>query len=159
MHITYLQATTDHIAEVMAGLRSFTLEFWGELSPELLESLRENHESYFPEALKNRECVFWLAKRAEEFAGIGGMIVRKQPGTARNPSGRIGYIFGMYTVPQYRRNGICLAILQQLEACAKTMNIGMLELHASKDGEPVYIRQGFLQHNEPTYRKFSADFI
>lgn len=155
--IIYTQATSANTEEVMNGLYAYTQEFWGEQPAALMGELRKNHEAYFPAALDKGDCVFWLAKDHQQFAGIGGMIVSTRPATVKNPSGRIGYIFGMYTMPQYRRLGICSSILQQLERKSKAMNIGMLELHASASGEPVYINQGYQQHNEPTYRKFNVN--
>jgi GNAT superfamily N-acetyltransferase len=153
--IIYTQATSVNTTEVIDGLNAYIHEFWGEQPPALMAELRRSHEAYFPQALEKKHCIYWLAKDKEQLAGVGGLIIRSQPGSVKNPSGRIGYVFGMYTMPQYRRQGICSVLLQRLESCAKELNIGMIELHASADGEPVYVKQGFLKHNEPTYRKFT----
>jgi ribosomal protein S18 acetylase RimI-like enzyme len=156
--ITYIRATKNDTPEVMAGLRCYIDEFWGPQPAALMEELRLNHEAYFPKALENQDCIFWLARDANRFAGIGGLLVRTQPGTVKNPSGKVGYIMGMYTMPEYRRRGICHAILDRLESSAAALGIGMLELHASKDGEPAYVSHGFGKHHEPSYRKFKDQF-
>jgi len=60
----------------------------------------------------------------------------------------------MYTVPRFRRKGICSMLLEKLTATAKEMGINAFELHATKDGEPVYEKNGFHLHEQPTYRKY-----
>jgi GNAT superfamily N-acetyltransferase len=60
----------------------------------------------------------------------------------------------MYTVPEFRRMGISSNILNRLVDTGKEMGITAFELHATEVGEHVYKKNGFLIHNEPTYRKF-----
>lgn len=152
---TYLQATPADASAVSAGLSAFLLEFWGAQPPELLAQLHAQHQVYFPEALRQQQCVFWLAYQQEELAGSGGILISQRPATFRNPSGKHAYVFGMYTLPPFRKQGICRNILQRLEQSAKELGIGMLELHASPAGAPVYAAQGYQLHDEPTYRKTS----
>jgi hypothetical protein len=59
----------------------------------------------------------------------------------------------MYTVPQYRRKGTCKSILNLLMEEEKKIGITALELHATKAGEMVYLKDGFCIHIEPTLRK------
>lgn len=60
----------------------------------------------------------------------------------------------MYTVSELRRKGICKTILNLLVEEGKKIGITAFELHATKEGEMVYIQEGFIYHNEPTLRKF-----
>jgi hypothetical protein len=82
------------------------------------------------------------------------MMLREQPGNFKNPSGKWAYIMNMYTYPSFRRLGICTGILKALTDEASLNNITAIELHATKNGELVYVQNGFVIHNEPTYRKF-----
>jgi GNAT superfamily N-acetyltransferase len=82
------------------------------------------------------------------------MEIHQQPGNFRNPSGRKGHIMNMYTMPGYRNRCICTTILNKLQETAKEMGITCFELHATKLGEPVYVKNGFKMHGEPTYRKY-----
>ncbi len=74
------------------------------------------------------------------------------PGNLKNPSGKWGYIMNMFTVPEFRRKGICKSILNLFVEEGKKIGITAFELHATKEGEMVYT-QGFIHHNEPTLRK------
>ena len=60
----------------------------------------------------------------------------------------------IYTAPQHRRKGLATIILNKLIDSAKEKGITAFELRASKDGEPVYVSEGFRLHPEPTYRKY-----
>jgi predicted acetyltransferase len=76
------------------------------------------------------------------------------PGNFKNPSGKWCYIMNMYTVPAFRRNGICKNILNLLVKEGKKNGYYAFELHATKEGEKVYIQEEFVHHEEPTLRKF-----
>ncbi|MBJ7429656.1 MAG: GNAT family N-acetyltransferase, partial [Bacteroidia bacterium] len=56
--------------------------------------------------------------------------------------------------PSFRRNGICKNILNLLMEEAKKFDYKAFELHATKEGEKVYLQEGFIHHMEPTLRKF-----
>ena len=94
------------------------------------------------------------ARHGSKIAGIGGMVLREQPGSLKNPTGKAGYIMKMYTFPSFRRLGICSDILKLLLEEAGRLDINAFELHVSEMGEFVYVQNGFKKHNEPTYRKF-----
>jgi len=38
-------------------------------------------------------------KDGEYLAGAGGLVIRQQPGSFKNPTGITGYIMSMYTFP------------------------------------------------------------
>ena len=62
----------------------------------------------------------------------------------------------VYTLPKYRRMGLSKNLLERLVETAKQRGITAFELHATKDGEPVYQKAGFEKFSEPTYRKYSG---
>ena len=152
--IEYYQATEDDAA-LMADYRvQFLAELLGQQKDELVQELIQNLEQYFRAAINSSNYIGWLAKDGDEVVSVGGMAIRTQPGNFKNPSGRTGYIMNMYTVPAYRKRGICKNILDRLIETGKRMGISAFELHATKDGEPMYQKNGFIIHGEPTYRKY-----
>src|SRR5690348_1759497 len=97
--IEYSLATSMDIA-LLANLRiEFMVDFWGEQPPGKIRELRNELEKYFLQALKKGEYVSWLAKDGTEIAGVGGMVMRGQPGNFKNPGGKTAYIMNMYTRP------------------------------------------------------------
>lgn len=141
-------------ADVLTQLRiEFLEEYWGRQEESLRKNLGTKLMDYFSQAISDGSYVCFLAKQKEEWVGIGGMVIRQQPGGFKIPNGKIAYIMNMYTRPGYRKHGVAKHILQLLMDEAKSLACEALELHATQDGEPVYQKAGFYLHPEPTYRK------
>ncbi len=109
-------------------------------------ALKQSMEAYFQKAIADKTYICWMALDGDKLAGISGMAIWQRPASYKRPSGTSGYIMGMYTVPEYRRQGICSTLLEKLTDTAREMQLDNLELHASDEGEPIYRNQGF---NEP----------
>ncbi len=152
--ITYHKATLEDIQTLIDYRVKFINDFSGEQPADLIEKLNLEFKKYLEEALLNDKYIVYIAKQNKLIAGIGGMVIREQPGNIKNPSGRWGYFMNMYTAPEFRRKGICSGILNKLLAYGSKMGITAFELHATKEGEFVYKQNGFEIHPEPTYKKF-----
>jgi predicted acetyltransferase len=153
--ITYHRATLNDVGALIDSRVEFLCEFWGEQPSELLKEFRAQLEEYFSSGIRSNVYISYIARHGSEIAGVGGMVIRHQPGSFRNPSGKVGYLMSMYTVPVFRKRGICTSILNALLNDAKKMGVIMFELHATKEGEPVYRKNGFAIHHEPTMRKYT----
>ncbi len=155
--IEYFQATESDVQTMADSRIEFLVDFLGEQTTADSILLKQKLEKYFSHAIKHHEYICWIAKIENNLAGIGGMVIRVQPGNFKNPSGKSGYIMNRYTIPAYRRQGICKALLEKLMKTGREMGITLFELHATKEGEPVYQKSGFQIHSEPTYRKYDFD--
>lgn len=152
MSITYHLATEADIEILVEYRIRFMNDFWGEQAQEITDELRKNLSAYYSKATAAQSHIGWFAKDGDSVVAIGGILVREQPGNFKVPSGKVGYIINMYTVPEYRRKGISNTILNKLLESGKAAGIAAFELHATKAGEPLYIKNGFHIHSEPTYR-------
>lgn len=153
--IIYTLATQHHIPILIEFRIKFLIEFGGPQSQEAQDLLAKELETFFENNL-NRNYFCWFAQVNNEVAGIGAMSLRLHPGSFKNPSGKMAYIMNMYTSPAFRKMGICKNILNKVQQTAQEMDIHLFELHATPAGEPVYVKDGFLLHNEPTYRKWNG---
>jgi hypothetical protein len=158
-NISYHKATIKDTPVLVEYRILFALELGGGQNHEDIQALREQMTNYFSKATEDKTCISFIAKCDGTVAGIGSVHLRETPGNFKNPTGRWGYIMNMYTVPNYRRMGICKGILDLLVEEGKMNGITAFELHATKEGELVYKQNGFEIHNEPTYRKFTATEI
>jgi GNAT superfamily N-acetyltransferase len=134
----------------MRGL--FAEELVGKQEPDLEHTLQQSLKAYFAEEL-NKTCFCSYAKADEQVVSIAVMVLRKQPGSIKNPSGKWGYLMNVFTLPAYRRKGISSLVMRDIMDWAADLGIGALELHATAAGAPVYEQLGFKVHPEPTYRK------
>jgi len=71
-----------------------------------------------------------------------GAVDERLP-SARNPSGRSGYIYGVCTEERYRRRGYSRLVLQALMDWYAGQGIPRIELHSSEYGEALYRELGF----------------
>ena len=160
MAMTDMQYNLATVTDI-PGMARYRIELFAELTnpqPANRVDVLKSLEQYFSHAIPDKTYVGWLARAEGRFAGMGGFTVREQPGNFRNPGGRTAYIMNMYTVPAYRKQGVCATLLQKLMNTAGEMGIDAFELHASKFGEPIYQKAGFKQHTEPTYRKYGFEW-
>lgn len=154
LEITYHRASLTDVQTLVDYRIEFLLCLMGPQTTDAITELKRNLYNYFNETLLNNNYISYIAKHGNEIVGIGGMALRVQPGSIKNPTGKFGYLLGMYTIPLYRRKGICSKILDLLIAEGKNSGVTAFELHATKDGEYVYTQHGFEPHIEPTYRKY-----
>jgi predicted acetyltransferase len=154
-HLTYHKATIDDISTLVENRILFALELSGEQKEETIQAVRKQMTAYFLKAIAENSCISFIAKCDGLVAGLGSMHIREMPGHFKNPTGRWGYIMNMYTIPAFRRKGICKSILELLVDEGKKSGISAFELHATKEGEFVYSQSGFEVHSDRTYRKFT----
>lgn len=152
--IEYFKANIDDI-DLLCQMRiAFLNEYFGKKSESEEKILRENLERYFSKSIVDNTALCWYAKSGNEIAGIGYIEIHNQPGNFKNPSGKLGHIMNMYTLTPFRKNGICTTILNRLVASAHELGVTAFELHASEAGRPVYEKNGFVLHTDPTLRRY-----
>lgn len=152
--IAYAKATLNDVDILVEYRIQFAIELAGVQPKKKIEELKYQMKNYFSKSIEKNECISIIAKCANTVAGIGSVHFRDMPGNLKNPSGKWGYIMNMYTVPEYRGQGVCSEILNRLIEESKKYGITAFELHATNEGKPVYLRNGFTLHEEPTLRKF-----
>jgi GNAT superfamily N-acetyltransferase len=131
----------------------FADELAGKQEPETESRLRLQLKQYFNEEL-NDTYLSYYAEVDGKIASIAGLVIRKQPGSLKNPSGKWGYIMNVFTLPEFRKMGLSAQVIKALMDQAVALGITSFELHATPQGAPGYEKLGFRIHEEPTYRKF-----
>ncbi|MES2678417.1 MAG: GNAT family N-acetyltransferase [Bacteroidota bacterium] len=152
--ITYHKAGPNDLVTLINLRLDFAFELNGQKNADEIAGLTKHLTEYFKKALDNNTCIFYLASHKDMAVGIGGLVLREVPGNFKNPDGNWAYLMNMYTIPSFRRKGICAKILNLLIEDANRHGIKAFELHATKEGEFVYKQNGFEMHHEPTYRKY-----
>jgi GNAT superfamily N-acetyltransferase len=151
---SYRLATAEDASLLAENRINFLSELVGRPAEADVAALRDNMVPYFETAIPNGEYVCCLAYAGPVLVGVGAVVLRKRPGSFRNPTGWEGYVMNMYTHPDYRRQGIGRAILDRLIEAANERGVTFLELNATPDGAPLYQKRGFYAHSEPTMRLF-----
>ncbi len=106
-----------------------------DLRPQLLD--------YYRRHLVDGTFVSWLAEADGVIVGTSGMSFVEKPPYYGNPSGRIGLLSSMYTVKEYRRQGIGRALLDRVVQEARAYGCGTVQITASDMGVQLYTDYGF----------------
>ena len=86
---------------------------------------------------------YFLLEEADSVVGGCGLSTFIIPPQASQKTGVYGYISNMYVKPELRGKGFGRALLQHIIRVCKDEAIGLLILHASTQGFPLYESEGF----------------
>jgi ribosomal protein S18 acetylase RimI-like enzyme len=131
----------------LVSLRRALFESMGCQDPALTQ-VAQASSRYFATALPQGEFRAWVAEADGEIIASGGLVIHAIPPTAYNLAGQEGYIMNMYTQPEWRRQGIGVAILRAILDYLQAQDIPLVSLHATPDGRRLYARCGFEPTNE-----------
>ena len=141
----YKKATIADIDELVRT-RIIVLRAANKLSNDVDMSLveKESYE-YYKSALETGEHIAYLVYDNENFIGAGGVSFYQVMPTYHNPTGKKAYIMNMYTVPEYRRQGIAFHTLDLLVKNAREQDVAQIALESTDMGRPLYEKYGFVK--------------
>ena len=84
-------------------------------------------------------------------ASAAGTVAHRLPGP-RNRGGRAGYVQYVCTEAKHRGRGLGRAVMEALVDWYRANGVGVVELHATADGEPLYRSMGFDEGDNPALR-------
>lgn len=146
--ITLKKASEEDLEILIEYRLIFLKESYGEPSAELESHLRTSLKEYFSRSIKSEEFISWIAEFDGKPVGFSGMVIREQPGNFSLPNGKSGYILNIFTMKEFRKNGIATLLMRKLIEEAKHRNLDRVELRATSDGEPVYRKIGFSEPHD-----------
>src|SRR5512145_831447 len=146
--ITIRKATLNDVGTLTENRIIFLNETYGTTSPEKESDLRQTLTEYFIRAFENHSFISWIAEYENKPVGFSGMVVREQPANFEIPNGKTGYILNMFTIKEFRKNGICKLLFQRMIEESEQLNLNKIELHATNEGEPIYRQFGFKEPHD-----------
>lgn len=136
-------ATLDDL-DALVYLRRLMFESMGYDDPDQLGAGDRAARAYMVDKLPVGEFRAWVAVAADgQVVSSGGVVIDVHPPSPGNPSGKIGYIMSVATLPTYRRRGLARRIVETIIAWLKEQDITRVALHASDMGRPMYEKMGF----------------
>ena len=137
--IEYRMMTAGDIDEYVA-LRIRQLREEGATEDiDLAPALRD----YYARHLSDGTFAAWLAVEGGRIVDTSGMSFAEKPPWFSCPTGRIGLLSSMYTLPEYRRRGIGRALLSRVVDEARQRGCGSVWITASDMGVLLYTDFGF----------------
>lgn len=101
---------------------------------------------YFEKHL-GKDLFAFAAKENNEIVATALLLIIEKPSNPNFITGLIGNVLNVYTMPDYRRQGISAKLMENLISFAKEHNLDFVELKATTEGYPLYKKIGFTEHN------------
>ena len=113
-----------------------------------MSEVERQSRDYYSKAIADGSHIAYLVFDEDKFRGAGGVSYYRVMPTYHNTSGEKAYIMNMYTVSDYRRQGIAYKTLDLLVQDAKSRGITAISLEATEMGRPLYEKYGFIKMND-----------
>ena len=148
--IVYHRATLGDVPTLVDYRIRFLNELYSHVENDETKIIRESLLRYFTKAIPSGDFIAWVAEIDGKTVATSGMVVWQKPAIYGGvESGKLGYLLNFYTIPEARRKGIATKLLNELIKEAKLLGLRYLHLHASKYGEPIYRKAGFVEPQMP----------
>ena len=120
----------------------------------LLAEMSRHFEPWVAERLGDGRYLGWIAEENGRAVAGAGLYLMDWPPHALDPASETrGYLLNVWVEPEFRGRGVAKALTREcMEECARR-GIGVMTLHASDAGRPVYEGLGFAAGNEMIWRK------
>ena len=79
----------------------------------------------------------------------GGISILPWPPGPRDTTGRLAFVYNVYTEREHRRRGLARLIMDAIHDWCREAGIASLALNASADGRPLYEAMGYQAASNP----------
>ena len=118
----------------------------------VLEEMARNFEPWVRRMLANETYAGWVISDGDRAIASAGLMMLDWAPHYLDPAGeKRGYVLNVFVESEYRRRGLALTLMKECMDEARRRGIGVVALHASEKGQPVYEKLGFTMSNEMLY--------
>jgi len=146
--LTTRRATVDD-SELITRHRKAMFADMQDAEDTVLSEMARKFEPWVRRMIAEAKYTGWITHDGEQAVGSAGLLILDWAPHFLDPHcDQRGYILNVFVEPGYRGRGIAKALTVECIAEAKRRGIGVVALHASKKGQPVYETLGFKTSNE-----------
>ena len=149
MSIVFSEATKDDIPELIRLRIAYMADDFGGVSDHERECMEKQLPDYFGRKLGD-ELIAFVAKDGERMVSVAYLHIIAMPANSILLNGLYGEVLSVYTEPEYRGQGLCSKLIQNLIDYGRERGLGRVDLSATKEGYPIYAKLGF-QDKEHRY--------
>lgn len=141
-YMKYRIANYDDITDLVRLRIKFLKEVSNEhVSDENL--LAVELKKYFEKHLTVGDYINWLATDEAKIVATGGICFHSYPPSFTALNERRAYIMNIYTISDFRNQGIASVIFDKLMEEAASRDVCIVSLHATNMGKALYQKFGF----------------
>lgn len=119
---------------------------FGEPRPEMRREFERRLPDYFERRLGS-ELRAYVCEEEGRLISCVLMLVTERPVSPGFPTGYIGTLLNVFTMPEYRRRGIAGSLVRMAIADGRDLGLSHIELQATDQGQSLYSEIGFVSHN------------
>lgn len=144
---TRIATTAD--AALIASHRRAMFAAMGGIEESVLDTIGRASEPWTRRMIEAGRYLGWIMTDDGRPVASAGMLILDWPPHPFDPVGETrAYLLNVFVEPGYRRRGLARALLSLCVEEADRRGIGVVSLHASKEGRPLYESLGFQITNE-----------
>ena len=143
--ISYRKAGKSDIDELVRLRSIFLEEYDRENHLNNKENVDKEVEKYLQKFMDTEIFTGFVAEKDDKIVGTSAIAFYDILPAALYMNGKLGYISNVFVFPEYRKQGIAKKLFELAVNEGFDRNCSKLTLHASKDGEPVYKKFGFVK--------------
>jgi GNAT superfamily N-acetyltransferase len=141
--MTHIRPATIADAETICYQRLRMFVDSGLGSESVMPPIINRFRGWLTPRLANGTYLGWLVEEEKRtIAGIG-MWLMDYPPNFRDPAGTRAYVMNMYVAPEMRRQGLARQLVDAAVQEARSREIKVVTLHATKLGRDLYEQYGF----------------
>jgi ribosomal protein S18 acetylase RimI-like enzyme len=146
--LTTRMATKDD-AELITAHRKAMFADMRDAPEPVLDEMAQNFKPWVRRMLAEGKYTGWITRDGKRVVGSSGLLILDWAPHFLDPKcDQRGYILNVFVEPDYRGRGIARALTMECMADARRRGVGVIALHASKKGQPVYEKLGFKASTE-----------
>ena len=143
--ISYRKAGKSDIDELVRIRSIFLEEYDRENHLNNKENVDKEVGEYLQKFMDTEIFTGFVAEKNGEIVGTSAIAFYDILPAALYMNGKLGYISNVFVFPEYRKQGIAKKLFELAVNEGFDRNCSKLTLHASKDGESVYKKFGFVK--------------
>ena len=147
MNILFCEASKDDIEQLIRLRIAYMIDDFGGISDHEKECMEKQLPDYFDRKLGD-ELVAFVAKDGERIVSVAYLHIIEMPANSILLNGLYGEVLSVYTEPEYRGKGLCTKLIQNLVDYGKKRGLGRVDLSATKEGYPIYVKVGFVDKEQ-----------
>ena len=114
----------------------------------VIEKAYKENMKYLEEMIKQELYIGYLGSINGLNVCCGGLLLYKLPPLINKFNRVQGHVLNIYTIPEYRNQGIGLQLIEYIKTSAKETGINRLFLNSTVIGEGLYKKCGFKEPEE-----------
>lgn len=147
MSIVFDEATKADINELVKLRIAYMVDDFGGVSDHEKECMEKQLPDYFNRKLGD-ELIAFVAKDGNRIVSVVYLHIIEMPANSILLNGLYGEVLSVYTEPEYRGNGLCTKLMQNLIEYGKRRGLGRVDLSATREGYPIYVKMGFVEKEQ-----------